>query len=197
MSRTVKKAVDRTRITFVLGALMASMTIGAIILWVLEPSKTHRTDKLSYMAATWYSEPSQRISQTAIPIERERWQSVVIHGYRPSTAKDVSLRCLSGQGGSVVAHFAVEPDGHVLMCRPWVKQESADRLPGKILIGVQLAEGRTSATLVQAQALVSLIRDLQAKCNISGSKVYTHSQLSSKACSNVLHQYNWRDALLK
>jgi hypothetical protein len=197
MSRATQKyAVDRSRVTWVLAALVASMTIGTVVLGVLEPSKILRSDKAAYLAATWNTESSTKITSTAVPIKSGLWQSVVIHAIHNTYSDDLVLRCLSGKNGTTAAHFAVSQDATILIGSRWANQEPAERYPGKILIGIHLPEGQTEATLAQAQAMVALIRDLQVRCNIPPSKIYLHSQLSSRSCtSNPLHKFNWRQAL--
>jgi len=194
MSRTGKKTVvDRSRITWVLAALLASMTIGTVVLGVLEPHK-RRPDKTTYLAAVHNTDSSTKISRTSVPIENEIWQSIAIHTIRPTSPDDMGIRC--GKFPAV-AHFVVAPDATVLISKRWREQEPSAKFPGKILVGIQLAEGRSDATLAQTKALVILIRELQARCNISASKVQVHSQPSGKVCTgNPLYRYNWREALL-
>lgn len=198
MSRTAQKyAVDRSRVTWVLAALVASMTIGTVVLGVLEPGKIW-SDRAAYLAATYNTDSSSKLTRTAVPIEPGLWQSVVIHTIPSSAADDdLTLRCLAaGRRGPTVAHFVVSQDGPILMGSKWANQEPAEKFSGQILIGIHLVEGHTDATLAQAQAVVALVRDLQVRCSIPPKKVYVHGQLSNRACSsNPLHRYNWRQLL--
>jgi len=197
MSRTSKKnTVDRSRLTWVLAALLAAMTVGTVVLGVLQPQKK-RPDKTTYLAAVYNTETSNKISRTTIPIEHDLWQSIVIHTIRPNRPEDMVIRCASNSKSSVVAHFTIDSAGAGLINKRWREQEPCSKFPGKILIGLQLAEGRTDATLAQAQALVVLLRDLQARCGIPASKVVVHTQSSGRSCtSDPLYRYNWREALL-
>jgi hypothetical protein len=196
-SKSKKYSVDRTRLTWVLAALVASMTIGTVVLGVLEPHKMLKNAKTTYLAATYNTDSATKISRTSVPIETDLWQAIVIHTTRNSSPDDLSVRCVSNaKSGPVIAHFAIAPDASTLIGTRWYNQEPAAKHPGKILIAVQLADGQTDATPDQANELLTRIRDLQALCNIPASKVYVHSQLSGKSCSNPLYRYNWRKCLL-
>jgi hypothetical protein len=198
MSKTTKKhAVDRYRVTWVLAALVASMCIGTLVLGVLEPHNIFKTDKTTYLAATYNTDWSSKLSRTSVPVETGTWQSVVVHVLRNTSPGDLTVRCLGGRTSAPLAHFAVSPDAQIIISPTWVNQESAERHSGKILIGIQLVPGRTDATLAQAQAVAALIQDLQARCNIPRSKVYVHGQLSGRSCGDPLARYTWRDALLQ
>ncbi len=188
-----KHNVDRTRLTWVLAALVASMTIGTVVLGVLEPHKII-SSKVKYLAATYNTPSSEKITNTNIPIEANQWRAIVIH----TVGRDLRLNCLSDDGhyGDIV-HFAISPNAEILITTKWVSQEPVKKYPGTIHIGIQLRKGRRDATLAQARALAALIIDLQARCNIPASRVYLHSQLSQRACSkNPLYKYNWRKVLL-
>ncbi|MFA5863114.1 MAG: N-acetylmuramoyl-L-alanine amidase [Phycisphaerae bacterium] len=200
MSRTGKKnTVDRTRVTWVWLALAVSMSIGTVVLLALEPRHVFPTDKTTYLAATWNTDSSARISRTAVPIENELWKSIVVHTMRNSDPNDLTLKCLSNRKTpNVIAHFAVSSSGEISKSRTWYNQEPAEGCKGKILIGLQLDEGQADPSLTQVQAMVALIHELQALCNVPRSKVCVHGQLSGKACSNdPLYRYKWRDALLQ
>jgi hypothetical protein len=198
MTRVNKKnAVDRLRLMCVLGALLASMTIGTLVLWVLEPHKMLKNTNAPYLAAVYHPESASKISRTAVPIENDLWQSVVIHTTRNRDPEDLGVRCtLNGKTVQTVAHFAIAPDGSTLIGTRWYNQEPAERFPGKILITIQLAEGRSDANLVQARELVNRIRELQALCSIPASKVFVQAQFAGKSCPNPLYRYNWRQSLL-
>ncbi len=195
MGRASKKQdLDRTRLTWVLAALVTSMTLGTVVLGVLEPHKII-SSKVKYLAATYNTPSSAKITHTNIPIEANKWSAIVIH----IVGDDLQLNCLkdnNNYNGDIV-HFAISPDAEILITTKWVSQQPVKKYPKTIHIGIQLQRNRSDATLAQAQVLVSLIRDLQARCNISASRVYLHSQLSSHACChNPLYRYNWRKVLL-
>ncbi len=189
-----KHTVDRTRLTWVLAALVASMTIGTVVLGVLEPNRII-SSRVKYLAATYNTSSSAKIGHTSIPIEKDAWQAIVIHRIGP----DLRLHCLSEKGfpGDLV-HFAITEDANILITTKWASQEPVRRYYGTIHIGLNIAKGKKDATLAQAQALVALIRDLQARCGIPSSRVYLHSQLSQNSCCNdPLVRYNWKQVLLK
>ncbi len=194
MGRASKKQdIDRTRLTWVLAALVASMTVGTVVLGVLEPHKII-SSKVKYLAATYNTPSSAKITHTNIPIEANKWQAIIIHVVDSS----LRLNCLSdnAHNGDIV-HFAIDTDAEILITTKWVSQQPVKKYSKAIHIGIQLRKGRKDATLAQAQVLVALLRDLQARCNISASRIYLHSQLSSHSCcKNPLYRYNWRKVLL-
>ena len=189
-----KHAVDRTRITWVLAALVASMTIGTVVLGVLEPHRVISSE-VKYLAATYNTPSSAKITNTSVPIERDRWQALVIHAVK----NDLRLHCLSEANfPSDLVHFAVSADSEILITTKWANQKPVRKYLGTIHIGIVLPHGETQATLNQARALVALIRNLQARCHIPASRVYLHSQLSQNSCclADPLVRYNWRQVLL-
>jgi hypothetical protein len=196
MAKTSKKqqAVDRTRLTWVLAVLVAAMTIGTTLLGVLEPEHA-LSAQAKYLAATYNTDRSSQIAQTQTPISSERWNTVVIH----RIGSDLRLPCLNGdpKRPAPPVHFAITPEAATLVTTQWESQKDIRGHAGQIHIGIQLAAGQTGATYEQAQALVALIRDLQARCSIPTHKVYLHSQLSERAClPDPLDGYLWRKALL-
>ena len=188
-----KQEFDRTRLTWVLAALVASMTVGTVVLGVLEPHKII-SSKVKYLAATYNTPSSEKITHTNIPIESNRWRAIVIH----VVDKSLRLKCLEDNTyNSDIVHFAISPSAEILITTKWVSQEPVREYPKTIHIGIELKRNHKDATLTQAQVLVSLIRDLQARCNIPASRVYLHSQISSHSCcKNPLYRFNWRKVLL-
>ncbi|NLX04006.1 MAG: hypothetical protein GXY33_02560 [Phycisphaerae bacterium] len=192
MAKAAKKqVVDRTRLTWVLAVLVASMTIGAVFLGVLEPNRALSAEA-KYLAATYNASPTSR---TQTPINKRQWDAVVIH----RVGSDLRLSCLAHEhtGVAPAVHFAISPQAETLVTSQWENQRDVTGYPGKIQIGIQLAPGQTHASHDQAKAVVNLLRDLQARCNVPAHKIYLHSQLSNRACHpDPLECYNWRKPLL-
>ncbi len=92
MARANKKyAMNRMRVTWVLAALLASMTLGTVVLGVLEPSgKMLKNAKGMYLRATFNSDLSTKTSNTSVPVENDLWQAVVIHTTRNISSDDLS-----------------------------------------------------------------------------------------------------------
>ena len=67
---------SRERMTKVLGCLVLSVTVGAIILGVLQPEPLREVTAFSLSAAF---NPIGQIYQTRVPVEASRWDYVVIH----------------------------------------------------------------------------------------------------------------------
>jgi hypothetical protein len=198
MSKTSKKtAVDRTRLTWVLAALVAAMTTGTMLLGVLEPNKARRSEKTTYLAAASRTSFRASISRTSIPVENDLWQGVSIHTLS-RTNGDYSLPCLArGDGPSPIVHFVICEDSQVAITKAWVNQTPAARSRGNILIGIKYVSGQTEATLDQAKALVALVKDLQSRCNIAADRVKVHCDSSRGSCkADPLARYDWRKCLL-
>ncbi len=195
MSKVANKhnTIDRQRLTWVLAALIAAMTIGTVVLAVLEPQKV-LSSQIKYLAATYSTQSSTKISRTSIPIESNTWQAIVVH----TVGTDLRLYSMATASDTPpFVHFAISPSAEILITKQWSKQNPVEGYQGIIHIGIVLPAGKPVATLPQAQALVALIRELQARCNIHRTHVYLYSQLSSKPDQiNPLSRYNWREALL-
>lgn len=194
MSKTNRKSndVDRQRLIWVIAALIAAMTSGTVILAILEP-KTTLSNEVKYLAATYSTQSSTKISRTDIPIESNSWKAIIIH----TINSDLKLYTMSKDPQNApFVHFAISPSAEVLITTQWKEQLPVEGYQGIIHIGIILPAGSHRATLPQAQALVALIRDLQARCSISRTRIYLYSQLSRSENANPLQPYNWKNALL-
>jgi len=190
--RRKKHSVDRTRLTWVLAILVAAMTIGTVVLGVMEPNQAFSTES-TYLAATYNSDRTSKISRTDIPIEGERWHAVNIH----LVGKDLKLRCLARGGKAPVPHFVISPDAEILITNQWANQKDIIGYRGMIHVGLQLPPSKREASLQQAESLVLLLKDLQARCKIQAGNIFLHGQLSNRLCQpDPLCRYNWRQVLL-
>jgi hypothetical protein len=173
------------------------MSVGTVVLDVLEPAKPGRTEKTTFLAAVSRTPAWANISRTSIPIENDLWQGIGIHTLSHIEG-DYSLPCLaSGNNPAPIVHFVVYEDGTVGITKAWVDQTPASRSSGKILIGIKSIPGQTGATLDQAKGLVALVKYLQSRCNISAGQVTVHTDSRRGTCDiDPLARYDWRKCLL-
>lgn len=188
-----KHSVDRTRLTWVLAVLVASMTIGTVVLGVLEPSRVLLSKGATHLAATYNTAWASQVARTRIPIDANRWQSIVIH----NVGEDLKLNCSGDRASDAVVHFAIPADATAtLITTLWAGQKYVPNHRGTIHIGLQLPKGEHVATEAQTNTLIELIWDLQARCVISADRIFVHTDLSDRACGpDPLYPYNWRDFL--
>jgi len=187
-SRTRKVHPKRTGIVWVV--FIGAMTLACGVL---------------LMSEGWTAIPAIGISETgvqqsSIEIQPGRWRSIVIHhsGSYAGTVRDMAQQQAHDWGfPSIGYHFVIgngngEYDGDIITCPRWFNQEPgahvAERMPGAqpdagwfngnaigiCLIGNGERRGFTDA---QMKALVTLVRNLQQKCNIPSSAVFMHSDL--------------------
>jgi len=192
---TKKHAVDRTRLTWVLAILVASMTIGTVVLGMLESDRALSAEA-RYLAATYNSVGTDEISKTRTPISSEIWNAIGI-------ARVGSDMQLPGMGtnrtdNAPLAHFVVSPQAEVLVTVQWVNQLAVENYPGTIQIGIQLAPGQRYASVDQAKTVVLLLRDLQARCDIGTANISLRAQQSGHSGSkDPLARFKWRRHLLR
>lgn len=191
--RNIRGKLNQTRLTWVMASLVASMTIGTLFLGVLEPRQA-LSSEVSYLAATYNRHPAPGVISTELPIEPTMWNWVVVH----RSLDDLDLQCLADKRGRrQQAHFGIRADGTTIIGRSWKLQRATPGQNGIIHIVVQVSDLKAGATLNQADRLVGLIRELQARCLIRPQEVHLHSQLSPGNCpGRLLSRYNWRDLLL-
>ncbi|MCK5114311.1 MAG: N-acetylmuramoyl-L-alanine amidase [Phycisphaerae bacterium] len=169
---------DATRTTRVLGALLVSMTLGALLLMLMEsdPPRPSQSDRASIAGSVLGQHAS---------VSR-KWRRVIIHSAADSNS-NLPARC----------HFVIEPkaDSQGLGVRStelWKRQKpgyhalvAADRDYNADSIGICLVGDFSKNQLSQGQfdALVALVRDLQRSCTIDGDSVYLYSQLDAQSGS--------------
>ena len=157
------------------------------------------------MSDRWTAMPAMSLSATVAPppsvdIKPGRWQAIVIHhsgSYSGSAAEITRQQARDWNFPSMGYHFVIgngngEFDGDVIAGPRWFLQQSgshvADRGAGAQptaewlndnTIGICLIGNgeRSEFTDAQMQSLMSLVRDLQAKCGIPASRVFLHSDL--------------------
>lgn len=160
------------RTTKVLGALIASMTIGAFVLMLMEGGAPMRGELASVRGA---------ITDRSLTASRS-WRRVVLHASRGGN-DSLPKRC----------HFVVlaAPDANGQWVRPtalWTRQKPGphvyvpnyDFAADSIGICLMGDFSQRSPSRDQFQALLRLVNELQRECKISADRVYLHSELNTE-----------------
>jgi len=170
-SRTVKT----------LTALFVSMTLGALVLMLMETPPISATAQPLTVLAPPPAGAARTVHETASPIARGQWSAVVVHA-APSLADPVAQGC----------HFVIDrgPDGawQVHASDAWRAQQAGrhvagpwqERSIGVCLIGDFSTERPGAA---QFDSLVELVNALQEICLIPADKVYLVSDLDARSTS--------------
>lgn len=167
---------DATRTTRVLGALLVSMTLGALLLMLMEsdPPRPSQSDRAAITSSV--------LTQHA-PVARS-WKRIIIHS-ATDTNSNLPRRC----------HFIIDPTANptglgIRSTELWKKQKpgyhaliSAGRDYNSDSIGICLIGDFSKRQLPQGQfdALVSLVRELQKARTIDADSVYLYSQLDAQS----------------
>jgi len=162
---------DATRTTRVLGALLVSMTLGALLLMLMEsdPPRPSQSDRASIAGSVLGQHAS---------VSR-KWRRIIVHSATDSNS-NLPKRC----------HFVIAPETSptglgIRSTELWKRQK-----PGyhaldynSDSIGICLIGDFSKRQLSQGQfdALISLVRDLQKTCRIDGDSVYLYSQLDASS----------------
>ena len=167
---------DATRTTRVLGALLVSMTFGALLLMLMEsdPPRPGQSDRASIAGNV--------LSQHA-SVSR-KWRRIIVHSAADSSS-NLPMRC----------HFVIDPEASptgfgIRSTELWKQQKpgyhalvAAERDYNSDSIGICLIGDFSKHQLSQGQfnALISLVRGLQKTCRIDGDSVYLYSQLDAQS----------------
>ena len=182
---------------------LGAMTLVGGLLLMLDGRPVPRLDGLSLpalAAATSSSEPaaSDPIFQTRRPLDKTRWQAIVIHhsgstvGSPASIEREHEARNFKGLGHHFIICNGSErtEDGQIHIGYRWL-----DQLPGAHAAGPNgdwfnrnaisiclVGDGnRRPFTAAQIQRLTSLVADLRAQLNIPADHVYLHSDIADVA----------------
>ena len=166
-------------------ALMAAMTVGTIVLIIMEtpPIRPHVRSLIA--AVSGQNDPLELIHRTDVPLNTLKWQNIVVHA--------------SGLEGDAIidkCHFIVEQnaaDGSSRI-RPtelWIQQIHSNHIRGpnssfnENSIAICLVGNFTNSGPArgQFQELVSLARSLQFAFQISRGHVYLHRDLDAGSLS--------------
>jgi hypothetical protein len=176
----------RSRMIKTLALLVASMSLGTLILWLMETDPAEPGPPLNLRAVEKgpsRTEPTA-MGQTEIPLQPLKWRNIIIHD-----AGREALRAAQG------CHFVVGDsrrvgDGIVQATKLWRRQADGRHIdvPGYDFnansVGIcVLCDGRRAGpSAKQFESLIALVRALQVSCSIGPDHVYLHSQLGEPGC---------------
>lgn len=163
-----------------LTALLVSMTVGALVLMVLETSPGHPPAEQLAAVSRSRTPIGGAIYDTVVPIQSIKWRNIVVHS--------------SSAGGSGIeqrCHFVVQPDGRVAATDLWQRQLAGHHVyvPGRDFnadsIGICMVGDFSSRGPSQRQfdGLVELTRSLQGILLMPADRVYLHSHLAARSHS--------------
>ena len=171
---------SRERMTKALGFLVLSVTAGAIILRLLQPTPLMNVTAFSLAAAF---NPIQQVFETRVPVDGSRWQYIEIYQSGRARGNARSLAEFGRQKGlgGLAYHFVITngsggPDGRIQVSQQWTEQKEAR-------VGGMSGEGTCESSIikicligdfgkgppggVQLSQLAALLRSLQQRCGIS------------------------------
>jgi hypothetical protein len=165
-------------------ALFFAMTLGALVLWMMDDGPIRSPGHLAAVAVA-EDAPLAVISQTQRPLSPRKWTRIIVHGSREGEA--IVENC----------HFVVEPSGTpdcplgVRAGGAWLAQQESAHVPGaghewnKGAIGVCLRGdfSRTPPSAEQWQMLIKLVTDLQQQFSVPPDRVFLYSELSARSDS--------------
>ena len=167
---------DATRTTRVLGALLVSMTFGALLLMLMEsdPPRPGQSNRASIVGSVLSRHAS---------VSR-KWRRIIVHSAADRNS-NLPRRC----------HFVIDSEASpagmgIRSTNLWQQQipgyhafVAAERDYNSDSIGICLIGDFSKRQLPQGQfdALVSLVRELQQTCKIDGDSVYLYSQLDAQS----------------
>ncbi len=175
---------SRERMTKVLGALVLSVTAGAIILRLLQPAPL--MDVTAFSLAVAFN-PIGQVFETRVPVDRSRWQSIEIYqsGTPTGNAQTLAEACRQQALEPSAYHFVITngrgaPDGRIQVSQQWTQQKDA---PGRQLSPLENSArstiricligdfGQEPPGPVQLSQLETLLRTLQHRCQISAQNI--------------------------
>lgn len=175
--------MDGSRTVKTLAALVATMTVGAFVLRLLETAPIESPVARNLAAIeTSSASPREIVLDTAIPIQSIKWSNIVIH--RSAEDGDLAERC----------HFVVGSDGEIRLLRStdlWKRQANGlhtyaiGRNYNADTIGICLIGdfARSGPSQQQFRRLMELVQTLQSMCNISADHVYLYRDLDARSDS--------------
>lgn len=160
-------------------ALLGAMLLGSAILLIMDRAPIRSTGMQVTAAAGLESEHARAVNELDVRLRPAKWRHLVVHSRRAATA-EAAARC----------HFLIHTDeaGHarVQTTDLWRKQTEGEHIfvPGHDYqadsIGVCVIGefSRRLPTRDQFNALIVLVRALQARCDIDHDRVYLARDLS-------------------
>lgn len=168
----------RSRTIKTLAVLVGAMTLGAFSLLVFQPApiKPHIKSLAALMSPS--QTPESFVRQTDVPIQTLKWSNIVVHS--SASGRNIEDNC----------HFvlAYDNDGEevsVASTELWKEQLEGRHIDvagfnyNATSIGVCLRGdfSRNHPGNEMYKSLVTLVRQLQRECDISGDHVYLYSDL--------------------
>ena len=189
-------STERSRTVKTLLALMATMFVGACVLYMVEtppaclPLRADSTGEKVGKSDPGRSGQVAAIRQTDVPIQYIKWCNIILHDFAGSVRSGrVGLDRDDSVGG---CHFLIGTSGMfgdevIRPTRLWRRQLDGKHIvvPGfsynENSIGIRLLcdTDRQSPTSKQMAALTDLVRALQVTCQIPSDRVYLHSELGA------------------
>jgi len=164
-----------------LTALLVAMTLGVMVLMILETEPVRPTAQPLAVLNPPPDGPGQVVYETRAAIQTYKWRHVIVHSAPAATAPPAA-EC----------HFLVlaGPDGrgHVASTARWLDQQEGrhiDDLWQESSIGVCLIGDFSHYPPGRGQfdSLVDLVHSLQELCDIPADRVYLHSDLVARSAS--------------
>jgi hypothetical protein len=176
----------RSRMIKTLALLVASMSLGTLVLCLMETEPAQPIPAVDLRAVG--PDPAKAelpiVQQTDVPVQSVKWRNIIVHD--------------AGREGAGIAsgcHFIVGSadrfgDGVIQATARWRRQQEGHHIhvPGydfnanSIGIAVLCDCRRARPTARQVEALVRLLRALQLACSVSPDHVYLHSELGEQGC---------------
>jgi hypothetical protein len=174
--------VGSRRKFYVLVSLVGLLSLTSVLLLALAPAPLTQGTSTSLFAID--KPPSMdAVFATAVPVAKQRWNSIFVHHSGTASGNGDSLA--AGAGG-LADHFLIGNgsgcvDGEVQLGRRWSSQLAAGEVPGTrsiasdcITICVVGDFDRSTPTPTQRLRLAQLVNTLQARLGIGASQVYLH-----------------------
>lgn len=163
-SRTIKS----------LTALVASMTVGTLVLMLLETAPIRPTDDTSLAAVSYdSSRTGDQVFSTEVPVKSNVWRNVVIHatGHEGSGVAEQSHFVLSKDGLVSTDLWRTQVTGkHIFASgRDWNSDSIGVCIDGDFMFDPPSEK--------QFELLTALVRTIQQACDIPADRVYLYGEL--------------------
>jgi hypothetical protein len=197
-------AAGATRVQIVWVSFLAAMTLAGGLMLLIDGRPSPRSDGLSLspLAAATISGSgaADPITQTRVPLDRAKWQAIVIHhsgsfkGDPASIEREQRDRQLAGYtSGGLGHHFIIGngngmDDGQIHIGYRWLDQLSGSQAAGPnadfynqhaISICLVGDGNRSGFTPAQIQQLQTLVESLRRQTGLPAERVLLHSDLTA------------------
>ncbi len=175
--------MSASRTTKTLAALFAAMIGGAAILLMMSSEPLRAPS--GAMTALAAAEPARQVVFTTdVPVQTDKWRSVVIHSTGGAHGWDILRH------SHFVIHRSREGKIDLLPTEHWKQQAEVRHVTGPVArdfnadsISVCLVGDFSDSVPTRAEysTLIELVRAIQQTCSIPPEQVYLHSHLDSRA----------------